>query len=238
MNKNRILKKIAVALLFCAITLPILAQTNEPTSESQVATNTSAFQSNSAAATKHKPKKTNLSGLDGPVRIDNTGIHVGGAEPVDINWGNNNGGPFGPLDFGKTLVALAPFVFVLCILVIIFYFRYRRNKMANEILRAMIEKGIPITPELVDSLKNKQSGAFRQTPFAEGFPFPKRSRHRCLLPGLILAGIGMALLFSNGHHSTGGWIVLFIGIAFLIVWLVERNDQNNSPPNPPNPPKQ
>jgi hypothetical protein len=35
----------------------------------------------------------------------------------------------------------------------------------------------------------------------------------------------------NGRHFGGGeLIVLFIGLAFLIVWFVERRDRNNDQP--------
>jgi hypothetical protein len=84
----------------------------------------------------------------------------------------------------------------------------------------MIEKGMPITPELVASLKGKGRG--------EG---DVRTRGRPLFPGLVLAGIGAALLISDSGHSKGGWIVLFIGLAFLVVWLMER--KNPSDPQPP-----
>src|SRR5205814_2609855 len=81
-----------------------------------------------------------------PVRIDNTGIHVGGSDPVDINmpnWGNRVG-PLIPIvaivfTFGSPVAVLGLF----------FYFRYRRNRMMHETLRAMVEKGVPIPPELL-----------------------------------------------------------------------------------------
>jgi hypothetical protein len=40
-------------------------------------------------------------------------------------------------------------------------------------------------------------------------------------------------LISFGHHGSGGWIVLFIGVAFLIVWFVERRDKNDEQPPKP-----
>ena len=90
------------------------------------------------------------------------------------------------------------------------YFRYRRERLAHETMRVMVEKGVPITPELIQQLGKRRS--------------------RRLLPGLVLIGIGGAMLISNHSWSTGfqgppggGLILLFIGLAFLIVWLVERN---------------
>jgi ABC-type Fe3+-siderophore transport system permease subunit len=108
------------------------------------------------------------------------------------------------------------------------FFKFRRDRLTHETLRAMIEKGVPITPELLAQLKNKDSEDLKPN---------SASRH--LLPGLICAGVGAALLISNfnsnqsgipGVPAAAGWIVLFVGVAFLIVWLVERKNKNDAQP--------
>ena len=116
---------------------------------------------------------------------------------------------------------LAPFAFLVAVVAIKFYFGHRRSRMLHETLRVMIDKGIPITPELIAQLKGRSSRGSKAGGLRNG-----------LLPGLVLAGIGTALLITGSGHSTGGWIVLFIGVAFLIVWLVERKNQNNVQPPP------
>ncbi len=103
------------------------------------------------------------------------------------------------------------------------YFSHRRNKMAHDTLQAMIEKGVPITPELVAEIRNKGCGSSGNS--ASG----RRSGR--LLPGLVLAGIGTALLIGGAKgESKGGWILLFMGAAFLIVWFVEQKNQNSGQP--------
>jgi hypothetical protein len=178
------------------------------------------------------PVATNPAATDGsvagadhpPVRIDETGVHVGGANPVDINvpdyvrrhgdWGMNG------VPLTGMLAVIGTFGMPVAIIALAGYFAHRRNKMAHETMRAMIEKGVPMTPELVAEIRSKRS-----CDTAGG-----RTRGR-LLPGLILAGIGTALLISgSGGDRRGGWIVLFIGAAFLIVWFVEQKSQNNGQP--------
>jgi len=159
-----------------------------------------------------------------PVRIDETGIHVGGANPVDINaprYADNWGHGYAWEATVKGLVAIfASFGLPVALVAIVFYFNHRRNKFAHDTLRAMIEKGIPITPELVAEIKSKRSSSAGSN--------PTRSR---LLPGLVCAGVGTALLIAgSGGDRRGGWIVLFIGLAFLTVWFVEQKNQNNSQP--------
>jgi hypothetical protein len=127
---------------------------------------------------------------------------------------------------GETLTSLAGIVAVfgmpVMIVAIILYFMHRRHKLVHETIRAMIEKGMPVTPELVAELKSKRSSGGARA----------RGRGGRLFPGLILVGIGGGLLISEHGRSSGGWIVLFVGIAFLVVWLVERQNPDNAPPPP------
>jgi len=62
-----------------------------------------------------------------------------------------------------------------------FYFRHRRNKMLHETLRAMIDKGVPIPPELLGAPQ-------------ENLPPRIRSGVRNdFLIGLILIAVGLGL---------------------------------------------
>ncbi len=156
-----------------------------------------------------------------PVRIDETGIHVGGPNPVDINVpGLAHYHAWRGIDVTGITAILSTFGMPVMIILVVFYFKHRRNKMAHDTLRAMIDKGMPITPELIAEVRNKGCG--------RSFGGPPRSR---LLPSLILLGVGTALLIGGSKgEARGGWIVLFIGAAFLIVWFVEQKNQNNVQP--------
>ena len=184
--------------------------------------------SNAVAVAGTKAQKP--SNESSPVRIDNTGIHISGDSPIDIGMPSisKSGLPAVLALLIPIFATLAPFVMVIAIIAIIFYFKHRRNKMVHETLQALIEKGVPVTPELIAQLRNKPSIFPNQL-----VQQPGQSRHRRLLPGLILTGVGTAFLISHGHHSNVGWIVLFIGVAFLIVWFVERRDRNNDQPPKP-----
>ncbi|MEY4918701.1 MAG: hypothetical protein RL616_2614 [Verrucomicrobiota bacterium] len=104
----------------------------------------------------------------------------------------------------------ASFAIPVTIVIICAYTRHRRHKMANETLRGMIDKGLPITPELVNSLKSKHSsteagGAGNQS-------------NKDLRSGLILTGIGIGVVMLCGKP---GWIILFIGVAFLLIGFLK-----------------
>lgn len=207
MNMKNASIKFLAAILFSAIAIvPLRAQTNAPAengTNSPVAVTNSAPASNSIAMTETKAQKP--SSESSPVRIGNTGVHNG-----DIH------------------ISLAPFITFIVIVAIFSYSNHRRNKMMHETMRAMIEKGVPITPELLAHLQDRPSGFSNQL---------GRSRQRHLLPGLIMTGIGAALLITNLGRNSGdgkiGCMALFIGVAFLIVWFVERRDKNgDQPPKP------
>ena len=222
--KNIFMKFIAATLLLVAVS-PLQAQAAATVYKNDTVSRAAIATQETAKATNVSPTEVNQAGKSlsdhPPVRIDKTSIHISGPMGIDV--------PDFPLK-GEGLVAimamlvpivgiLAPFIFIVVALTVIFHFRHRRSKMLHETLRAMVDKGVPITPELVAQLKGKSSRGSKAGGLRSG-----------LLPGLVLAGIGTALLITGSGHSTGGWIVLFIGIAFLIVWFVERKNQNNVQP--------
>ena len=210
--KNTLKKLIVSIALFVALS-PLQAQaaatvyaddtvsSAAPTTvESQIATNDSSA-SNTVAATEtsHKRKR---------VRIDETGVHVSGSHPVDINvpsFASHHG------DKDLDVVAIVGVVFgcavPIAIVGIVLFFRHRRLKMQHETMRAMIEKGMPIPPELLT--KPNQDNPSQDRPY--------RYRND-LRGGLILVGVGAGLLMIAGKV---GWILVFIGAARLVVWLIE-----------------
>jgi hypothetical protein len=178
------------------------------TVESQIATNDS-LASNTVAAAESSHKRKRSSDTDHPqVRIDETGVHVGGSHPVDINVpsfarhrGNNE------IDVVGILAIVCFFVAAVAIVSIVSYSRHRRLKMQHETMRAMIEKGMPIPPELLTK-PNPDSPT-------QDRPYHVRNDLR---GGLILVGLGAGLMMIAGKV---GLILVFIGAARLVVWLIE-----------------
>jgi hypothetical protein len=112
------------------------------------------------------------------------------------------------------LVPLGFYVLPVVILAVILTFKHRRIRIMHETLRAMIDKGQPVTPELIAALKPPGGG---------------RGQQMCyLLPGLITSAVGIGLMVNGGR---AGLIPLLIGVAFLIAWQVEkRSTKTNQPP--------
>jgi hypothetical protein len=92
--------------------------------------------------------------------------------------------------------------------------RLKRNKLLHETMRAMIDKGQPIPPELLQP------------------PTPKRRPKSDLRRGLVLAGIGVGLTvwlaLDGGNKWALGLIPLLMGLGFLVTWKVEQNKNGDS----------
>lgn len=204
--------------------------TNEPAQTPRAAPAASATQNQLTTngannSGKPRPKKLQDSGDHTPVRIDGTGIHVGGPDPVDIGFdlrggpGMNNGLPNpggfgnGGIPMGAVVISIIaiiiPFACLVAIVGCFFYFRFRRNRMLHETLRQMIDKGVPIPPELIvppgRMVRRKTWSDFRS--------------------GLVMLAVGFGAVIFLGRL---GWIAVFVGLAFLITWLVEKKDNPDS----------
>jgi len=188
----------------------ILAALNNPA----VAASQSPSIGDASNAAVAAPESAQESSEHPKVRIDQSGIHVGGKNPVDIDvpaLKHRNG------EEAIDVVALAAVVLgcsvPIAIVAIIFYARHRRLKMHHETIRAMVEKGMPIPPEMV-------AGTRIDLQVGNANPRSARSDFR---GGLILIGVGAGLIMIAGKV---GWILVFIGAARLVFWLVEDRKQN------------
>jgi hypothetical protein len=208
-------KKLLTALVLLAIAAsPMHAQTNEQAELE--ATNTAEVVTNVPAATAKPIEKKSDST---PVRIDQTGIHVGGTDPVDINFPAGFHGN-GPTVLIPIIAILMVFGMPIAIVGMFFYFRHRKSRMLHETLRAMVEKGVAIPPELLTP--PSQDRGINNLPADHAVPHEKKDmRH-----GVILIGIGAGVTALCGKP---GLIILFIGVAMVVVGLIEKRNK----PHPP-----
>jgi len=100
----------------------------------------------------------------------------------------------------------------------IFFFGNLKDKRRHETIRLMIEKGTPMTPELLDGLR-KKSRLGRSAYDPNGY----------LCWGITETLVAIALMISLHHVEGGriaGWIVLAVGVANLILWFIDRAHSN------------
>ncbi len=95
-------------------------------------------------------------------------------------------------------------------------FCYLRDKRRHETIRVMIEKGVPVTPELLDNLRKKRS------------PRPAYDPRGYLFWGIILTLVATAwmIVCPWGAGRSAAWIVLAVGVANLILWFIDKAHSN------------
>jgi hypothetical protein len=211
-------KKLLIVPLILAVAMgPGWAQTDAqtgapptppvpPAPNSETATNVDQAVKN-AQDSEARAKKSS-DGTHMPVHMNNTRVGFGGPY-----------GPEGPnvLEIVALVAVLATaLVLPVTLLCVFLHFRHRRTKLLHETLRAMVDKGVPIPPELLNTKT-------QSTP---------RQRGNDLRRGLMCVGVGLGLvLMALATHGSGkigfaGFIPLFIGAAFLIAWRVEQPRQD------------
>lgn len=123
------------------------------------------------------------------------------------------------LSGGESMIGLAAVIIGCSIPIIVvslqLYFRHQRNKMLHETIRSMVDKGTPIPPELFTNATNGADS------------WPRRGPHRDLRYGLLCLGVGIGILIT-GYPS--GWIVLLVGVAFVLASILEKRDKGDRQP--------
>jgi hypothetical protein len=180
-------------------------------------------QSAAIEATPHKsgPAVSSKNAVAAPneprgIVVDPSGIRIGDERGINIGLGPTNGRVGWFAQFIGLIAVLSPFVTLIAIFAIVLHFRHRRRVILHETLRAMVEKGQPIPPELLAGGADVSNGGRRRSP------------HGDLRGGLVLVSLGAALFYLQGKW---GLIPFAIGLALLIVSALERWEKSKQGTN-------
>jgi Flp pilus assembly protein TadB len=126
--------------------------------------------------------------------------------------GNDTRGEHAESHAVEIVVPVAFFLFVLAVVAVPLYLGFRKERQRQETLRAIIDKGGAIPPELLAPAERRED--------ASG-----KDRRRGII--LIAAGLGIAGFFV----VIGVWegigialIPMFIGGGYLVVWGLDRRE--------------
>ena len=123
----------------------------------------------------------------------------------------------GPSGLGQTLIALTAIIFSLglpiIVIALVLYARYRKRYQRNELIKQFVDADRDIPEALFNDI--------------EAADTPKTQ----LSSGLILVGAGLGIIIGfwflvNLEVAALGAIPLFIGLARLIVWKIEKSEEN------------
>jgi hypothetical protein len=124
----------------------------------------------------------------------------------------------------EILIPLGFFAMIAAIVIVPRYFRSLEQQKLQETLRAAVERGEPIPPEIVQAMTTTVKGARTPVP---------ASPDRDLRQGIVwlAIGFGFALMgyFIGFEEPDATWVFLgiaaipgFIGLAFVLLWLAGR----------------
>jgi hypothetical protein len=188
----------ATILLCTFAALPLQAQTS--TAAETGMTNSEVTNTVSQA------KAGDSQGVRSPdIRVDAPSFHINGE------------------DIKQSLAVMIPIIAIVmgCSIPIVIvglqlYFRHRQNIVLHETLRTMVDKGVPIPPEMFKKTERECMEHDK----------PRRPRND-LRNGLVFLGMGIGIVMVAGK---AGYIILFMGVAFVVASLLEKKDKNDAQP--------
>lgn len=119
--------------------------------------------------------------------------------------------PAGALAVGALAIILI-FGMPVMIVVAVLYWAYRRRRLAHDTINQFLASGKDIPPAVLDNLFREQT--------------PKNNLHK----GLVMTGLGVGVflcfaLIGSMKAASVGLIPLFIGLAQLLIWKLERSGE-------------
>jgi hypothetical protein len=125
------------------------------------------------------------------------------------------------------MVVLLVFLVPLLIIVLLIWYKVRKNRMLNETMLKLAERGVVPPAEAMAALDaNRVSSGPTTTPLYEQ---AKQIRQRAvasdLRKGVILIALGLAFAFysmlDDGSPNWIGLILLFLGVGYCVLWFLE-----------------
>ena len=154
------------------------------------------------------------------------------------------------------LVVLTVFLIPLLIIALLIWYKLRKNRLANETLLKLAERGVVTPTAAMDAVASGNpssspalaaAGAALSAAASASTPAYEHARflHRRVVwsdlrKGIILTGIGLGLcafsMFDDGTPNSVGLIFLFVGLGYCLLWFMEDRKiepGSNTPPGTP-----
>ena len=148
------------------------------------------------------------------------------------------------------LTVLMVFLIPLLIIVLLIWYKLRKNRLANETMLKLAERGIVPPAAAMDAVASGNAVAAAAAA-AEAPPpsMPAYERARFLQrrtvwsdlrKGVILSAIGLGLVFfsmlDDGTPNSVGLVFLFVGLGYCLLWFFEDRTTTRPPGTPGVPP--
>jgi hypothetical protein len=144
---------------------------------------------------------------------------------------------------------LLVFLIPLLIIILLIWYKIRKNRMANETMLKLAERGIVPPAAAMDAVATGTAAQVADAATTAPPAMPAYERVRALQrrtawsdlrKGVILSAIGLGLflwsMFEDGTPNGLGLVFLFVGIGYCVLWFFEdgtRTARRDPPANPP-----
>ena len=124
-------------------------------------------------------------------------------------------------------VVFIVFLTPILIIALIIWYKMRRNRMQNDTMLRLAEKGVVPPSEALQAIATNRVDAVTGTlPLADqASALTKRTAWSDLLKGVLLVAVGFAFVFhgmvEEGSASWFGLVLLFVGIGYVVLWYFE-----------------
>jgi hypothetical protein len=124
-------------------------------------------------------------------------------------------------------VVFIVFLTPILIIALIVWYKVRRNRMQNETMLRLAEKGVVAPSEALQAIATNRADAVTNAlPLAnQAQALTKRTAWSDLRKGVLLGTVGLALVFHGMiEEGTAGWfglVLLFVGIGYVVLWYFE-----------------
>jgi hypothetical protein len=146
------------------------------------------------------------------------------------------------------LTVLLVFLVPLLIIVLLVWYKIRKNRMANETMLRLAEHGVVPPAAAMDAVASGSAASVAAAagppPAAPAYEHARVVHHRTvwsdLRKGVILTGLGLGLsaysVFDDGSPNGVGLVFLFVGLGYCLLWYFEdrtRGSKRDMPGTPP-----
>ena len=147
----------------------------------------------------------------------------------------------GVVFFVTFLVFLTPIL----IIALVIWYKMRKTRMLNETMIRLAEKGVVPPAEAFGAVAGGSAGMQASPATAPLYQQAKEMRRKAvwsdLRKGIILGAVGLGFTFysmlDDGSPNFVGLVLLFVGLAYVVLWYFEdRQGPAASVPPPPPPP--
>lgn len=138
------------------------------------------------------------------------------------------------------LVFLTPIL----IIALVIWYKMRKTRMLNETMLLLAEKGVVPPAEAFGALASGNVAMQAAPSAAPLYQQAKEVRRKAvwsdLRKGFILGAVGLGFTFysmlDDGTPNFVGLVLLFVGLAYIVLWYFEDRQVAASAPPPPPPP--